>query len=171
MINFFIFNKKNIMYICSFILIFTPVNLLLESNATDLDSSEQMSMMEQMSNTIQTLQKESEDLKKYNEEQDKIKQLSHMFNELEWIIQKNAAYIKDWGTNYDCLVAKESVSILDKDIQQLITHRDKVISECKDVDPNRLPSVYQLCKDKMKHLNNTIKEYEGIKETFKSKCK
>jgi hypothetical protein len=127
--------------------------------------------MEDMKKMIQSIKEDNESVQKYNQEMEKIKQLKPMFDELGWIIDKNSAYIKDWNTNYDCIVGKKSASIIDNDIEHLQNQLDKIKNDCQQADPVEQPNFYKLCQEKTALLTDTIEDYKKIRDEFRAKCK
>ena len=127
--------------------------------------------IENMKKFMQSIKEDEESTQKYKQEMEKIKQLKLMFDELSWIIQKNDAYIKDWHANRDCIVGKQAVSIIDKDIEYLQNQLNKIQNDCQQCEPVEQPNLSKLCQEKSSLLSNTIEDYKNIQDEFRAKCK
>ena len=160
-----------IITIFSIFIFFATMQEIHSQEQNDIKEDQFSEEIGHMRKVLNKVKENKEALDKYNEESEHIRQLIDLFDELDWIIQKNAAYIKDWKDNYNCLVGQRASEILSKDIERIQRQLSKIKGECQQVSLTNSPNLYKLCNKKVASLNDTIQSYNLVKSEFLERCK
>ncbi len=150
------------------VIIFTGI-MLVEglANAQETPTTQDM---DQLGQFMKIIKEKSEEMEAYQKQQKEIDQLRAMLRDTRWMIERNAAFIKDWQTNGDCMVAKRVVSLLSVDRDTLTQRRQKLATERSALDPEDTPALYDLYGKTIEDINHTLSGFEEIQNRLNAKC-
>lgn len=142
----------------------------LSSEGSEPPSSDLKETAQLLSKAITNIKKEQEKIDEIDKELEQIQNLIRMFDEIKLIIEENAAYIKDWRNNYNCIVGKNVASLVEQDIERFKQLKNTILQRKKSVDTSVYQEISKLYQKKIVSLDEQIAASKKMIKEYSNKC-